>query len=521
MLARATSPKFPKLNEDYGESETTATTALRTKTFIPPMEDNKKNKKIQTRQVSLQIVKRMNVRGKGVKSCGTRGRPVTAPPPRLVASRKISCSNNQVYEDLKTQNSKLKEDIHHLKQCLLRYSKSSVSNAGGYMTRMVRNNMKSSKIRRLVGENMKLREELARAQNQMNVLRIHLDKSRIEAKKREKIFQRRFDSLRKKQLELKEKAQHVRKHAKEVQENKFHITSHASAGTHARTIETLRQMFEAQRRGLVMARSIIYKYDPSALDGLDQEIARSASLSTFKDAQLLRYGSGATSVGTGLLPLDSDATGEKTKTLNKSKQKSFGRDVDDEQSLKSARGEPVCVAATSSDLEREVQRLREKVARLENSSPTEASWGAGTDPKADPTTLSSSGLAKSNESFNLRDQFEAKLEDAKKKLVESTVKSLLRVCVVAPSVSLQMEDKRRDFKAAFPMERVKTLLSERILPKYTNLYEQIAEHKAPDGSDLDEWVEDMLRAMYKRMIKHLKPLFDEAGLSVKKISFDW
>ena len=99
---------------------------------------------------------------------------------------------------------------------------------------------------------------------------------------------------------------------------------------------------------------------------------------------------------------------------------------------------------------------------------------------------------------------------------------MLQICVVAPSVAIRVEGGPFTAKAPFPSDRVLGILRERVLPKYVSLYEQVEDHRGPDGSsDIDEWIEEMLRAMYKRMIKHLKPIFEENGALVKKVAFDW
>ena len=108
---------------------------------------------------------------------------------------------------------------------------------------------------------------------------------------------------------------------------------------------------------------------------------------------------------------------------------------------------------------------------------------------------------------------------AKKDLMQQTLQSMVRLCIVAPSVSLHINSKEKALKGPFPEERIRRIIEEEILPRYTELYIQFQEGSAPDGSKLEDWLETMLSAMYQSMKEHLQEIF--RNNIIKKADFEW
>eukprot|EP00941_MAST-03F_sp_MAST-3F-sp1_P004314 g4314.t1 len=115
---------------------------------------------------------------------------------------------------------------------------------------------------------------------------------------------------------------------------------------------------------------------------------------------------------------------------------------------------------------------------------------------------------------------ESACKQAKKDLLQQALQSVVRLCIVAPSVSLYINDDIKILKGNFPIERVKKLIEKNVLPRYTELYKQAHEGISPSAdSDLESWLEKMLAAMYDSMKTHLSEIFHEN--IIKKADFEW
>jgi len=103
-------------------------------------------------------------------------RPVTAPV--------VAMPNNQKKEPVKIslrdalqENARLRSEVRDLQNSLLRVTRSpKISTSGGWMTRMAKSNMKSSKIRRMEAENANLRTALTRTKRQLSLVQNSADK---------------------------------------------------------------------------------------------------------------------------------------------------------------------------------------------------------------------------------------------------------------------------------------------------------------------------------------------------------
>ena len=110
--------------------------------------------------------------------------------------------------------------------------------------------------------------------------------------------------------------------------------------------------------------------------------------------------------------------------------------------------------------------------------------------------------------------------EAKKECLQAALQSMVRLCIVAPSVSLHIHNTEKTLKGKFPAARVKRLIEEEVLPRYTELYAQAHDGAAPEGEEkLENWLESMLAAMYESMKEHLSDIFRDNV--IRKADFEW
>ena len=110
-------------------------------------------------------------------------------------------------------------------------------------------------------------------------------------------------------------------------------------------------------------------------------------------------------------------------------------------------------------------------------------------------------------------------EEAKKKAMEMTLQSMVRLCVVAPTVNVHLnvpgggsaaaDDATEECKAPLPRERIKRIIERNILPLFTRIFIQDQEGLAPNGEQLDTWLEQMLTEMQGSIESHLADVFGE------------
>ena len=118
--------------------------------------------------------------------------------------------------------------------------------------------------------------------------------------------------------------------------------------------------------------------------------------------------------------------------------------------------------------------------------------------------------------------------------LETTLQSMVRLCVVAPTVNVRMnanpkaarnKARERERKTAgggeggergesmetctppFPHGKVRGIIEDDILPLFTQIFIQSEEGLAPDGSKLETWLEDMLAEMQGSIEEHLSDVF--------------
>ena len=93
---------------------------------------------------------------------------------------------------------------------------------------------------------------------------------------------------------------------------------------------------------------------------------------------------------------------------------------------------------------------------------------------------------------------------------------MVRLCVVAPTVNVHLNEPGLDTdnptqncKAPLPRERIKRIIERNILPLFTRIFIQEREGVAPNGKELDTWLEQMLTEMQGSIENHLADVFGD------------
>jgi hypothetical protein len=91
------------------------------------------------------------------------------------------------------------------------------------------------------------------------------------------------------------------------------------------------------------------------------------------------------------------------------------------------------------------------------------------------------------------------------------MQSLVRLCVVAPTVNVHLGDQTMGCKAPLPQDTIRMLVEHQILPNFTSIFLQAEEGAGPGGTMLDQWLEGLLTEMQGSIEKHLKHVFQQNG----------
>ena len=89
------------------------------------------------------------------------------------------------------------------------------------------------------------------------------------------------------------------------------------------------------------------------------------------------------------------------------------------------------------------------------------------------------------------------------KMVEKSMASSVRLCVVAPTVNVQVSGKTLKLKGGLEEGKLKSFLGEQVLSKYSFLFEQKADGVSPDGQPLSEWLQRLLGDMQTTIERHI------------------
>ena len=100
---------------------------------------------------------------------------------------------------------------------------------------------------------------------------------------------------------------------------------------------------------------------------------------------------------------------------------------------------------------------------------------------------------------------------ARKEALESSLQSMVRLCVVAPTVNVHFNSQQQQCKAPMPSSRIQNIIENQVLPNFSELFIQLEEGTAENGEKLDTWLEGMLGEMQKSIQSHLADVFTEQG----------
>ena len=113
--------------------------------------------------------------------------------------------------------------------------------------------------------------------------------------------------------------------------------------------------------------------------------------------------------------------------------------------------------------------------------------------------------------LDLMEKHARNLEKAKQDALEKTMQSMVRLCVVAPTVNVSFGSEALTCKAGLPGERIHEIIETQILPGFIQLFLQPKEGLGPDGGQLSKWVERLMGDMQSSIEKHLAGVFSTAN----------
>lgn len=99
------------------------------------------------------------------------------------------------------------------------------------------------------------------------------------------------------------------------------------------------------------------------------------------------------------------------------------------------------------------------------------------------------------------------IERVKKEALEKTMQSMVRLCVVAPTVNVSFGNEQLTCKAGLPGDRIHDIIEKQILPGFIQLFLQPKEGIGPEGSELSQWVEKLMADMQGSIERHLSGVF--------------
>ncbi|ETV64853.1 hypothetical protein H257_18333 [Aphanomyces astaci] len=93
------------------------------------------------------------------------------------------------------------------------------------------------------------------------------------------------------------------------------------------------------------------------------------------------------------------------------------------------------------------------------------------------------------------------------KALEKAMQSLVRLCVVAPTVNVHLSGQILPCKTVLPKDAIRTIVQRDILPVFSSIFLQDQEGTSPTGSSLDSWLQSLLKEMQTSIETHLKNVF--------------
>ena len=114
-------------------------------------------------------------------------------------------------------------------------------------------------------------------------------------------------------------------------------------------------------------------------------------------------------------------------------------------------------------------------------------------------------------------------QEVRAEAMETTLQSMVRLCVVAPTVNVKLNGEMEssgggggggegtNYTAGFPHHRVRSIIEDDVLPNFVTIFHQSGgEGTAPDGSTkLDSWLEHVLQELTLSIEEHLTDVFKQ------------
>ena len=89
------------------------------------------------------------------------------------------------------------------------------------------------------------------------------------------------------------------------------------------------------------------------------------------------------------------------------------------------------------------------------------------------------------------------------KALEKAIGASVRLCVVAPTVSEAVQDKKIQIESSLEEQAMRYEVQEKVLRPYSQIFKQESDEAAPDGSDLGQWIQKMLQKMQTNIEQHI------------------
>lgn len=100
-----------------------------------------------------------------------------------------------------------------------------------------------------------------------------------------------------------------------------------------------------------------------------------------------------------------------------------------------------------------------------------------------------------------------------KKALEKAVTTSVRLCVVAPTVNVNVSDAKNKFKSRLSEKALSAFLHAEVFDKYSFLFKQEAENASPNGEgSMEVWLQRMLAQMQTTIESHVNSAMDGSSL---------
>ena len=148
-----------------------------------------------------------------------------------------------------------------------------------------------------------------------------------------------------------------------------------------------------------------------------------------------------------------------------------------------------------------VSDLEQQLAALRASSAAESSKAAG-DWETERARLMTENARLKAQNDDILFRLKRDSENTAKAL-EKAIGASVRLCVVAPTVNVVVQDKKIKVESAVDRTAMQNEIQEKVLQPYSQIFKQERDDAAPDGSDLGAFIQDMLSKMQASIQEHI------------------